>query len=117
VIISDIAMPFAEGASMKDILLAKHKTFPPNDVPNSLRVFIVREPFDDFYTMVLDSGQTEEFDEDGTREWLLERGAEEELVNKAITQAWNFKSAILLIRNPVTVQHSFRPEAPQLTIV
>lgn len=116
-IISDIALPFAEGASIKEALLAQHKKFPPNDVPNSLRIFIVREPFDDFYTMVMDNGQTEEFDEDGTREWLIERGADEDLMNKAIIQAWNFKSAILHIHNPKSPKQSFRPEAPKLNLV
>lgn len=116
-IISDIAIPFADGISIKESLLAQHKHLPPNTEPNTMRVFIVREPFDDFYNLVLDNGQTEELDEDATRLWLAERGADEELVNKVITQAWNFKSAICIIKNPVTPRQVFRPEAPKLTLV
>ena len=115
--ISDIAVPFSEGASIKDTLLAQHRMLPPNAEPNSLRVFIVREPFDDFYNLVLDNGQTEELDEETARLWLSERGADEDLVNRVITQAWNFKSAICLIKNPVLPKTVFRPEAPKLTLV
>lgn len=116
-VLSDIAVPFAEGLSIKDSLLAQHRHFPPNTEPNTLRVFIVREPFDDFYNLVMDSGQTEELDEEAARIWLSERGADEDLVNSAITQAWNFKSAICLIRNPIIPKQSYRPEAPKLTLV
>lgn len=116
-IISDIAMPFVEGISIKENLLAQHKHLPPNTVPNSLRVFIVREPFDEFYTMVLDNGQTEEHDDEGTRNWLTERGCDEELMNKALVQAWNFKSALLVIRNPKVPKQTFRPEAPKLNLI
>lgn len=116
-IISDITVPFAEGVSIKESLIAQHRKLPPNTVQNTLRVFIVREPFDDFYTLVLDNGQTEEFDEEGAREWLANRGADEELINQSITQAWNFKSAIILIRNPIVLRQEFRPEAPKLDII
>lgn len=116
-IISDIAVPFGAGLTIKESLLAQHRFLPPNNVPNTLRVFIVREPFDDFYTMVLDNGQTEEMDEEGTRIWLAERGADDDLVDAAITQAWNFKSALVTIKNPIIPKQQFRPEAPQLTLV
>lgn len=116
-IISDITLPFAEGVSIKEALLAQHKKFPPNTQPNTLRVFIVREPFDDFYTLVLDNGQTEEFDEGDTRAWLEQRGADEDLINKAVTQAWNFKSALIHIKNPIIQKQEFRPEAPKLDLI
>jgi hypothetical protein len=116
-LISDIAVPFSTGLSIKENLLAQHRLLPQNTEPNSIRVFIVREPFDDFYTLVLDNGQTEELDDEGTRAWLAERGASEDLINKSVTQAWNFKSAILLIRNPTSPKQQFRPEAPKLNLI
>ncbi|MGV0949166.1 MAG: hypothetical protein ACOYB3_00745 [Azonexus sp.] len=116
-ILSDITVPFAEGLSIKENLLAQHRFFPPNDKPNTLRVFIVREPFDDFYHLVLDNGQTEELDEEATRIWLEERGAGEDLINAGITQAWNFKSALIHIKNPTIPKQPFRPEAPKLNLV
>lgn len=116
-IISDIAMPFAEGVSIRETLLAQHKLLPPCTDPNVLRVFLIREPFDEFYLLVLDNGQTEELDEHETRAWLAEHGAEEELINKGVTQAWNFKSALIHIKNPVQPRQQFRPEAPKLNLV
>lgn len=116
-IISDIMVPFAEGASIKESLLAQHKMLPPCADPNVLRVFIVRAPFDDFYDLVLDNGQTEELEDAEARQWLQERGADEDLINKAITQAWNFKSALIHIRNPIMPRQPVRPESPRLNLV
>ena len=99
-VISDITVPFVDGLSIKQRLLAKIATLPPNTVPNTLRVFLVREPFDDFYQIVLDGGRSEELEEEATREWLIAHGAHEDLVQKAITQAWNFYSAAIMIPNP-----------------
>lgn len=116
-LISDIMVPFGEGASIKDSLLAQHKKMLPCTDPNVLRVFLVREPFDDFYTIVLDNGQTEELDDTETRQWLADHGADEDLINKGVTQAWNFKSALLHIKNPIQPKQVFRPEAPKLNLV
>lgn len=99
-VITDITVPFVEGATIKERILARIAKLPANTVPNTLRVFLVREPFDDFYQIVLDGGQSEELEEPETRDWLAAHGADEELIHKAITQAWNFYSAAILIKNP-----------------
>jgi len=114
-VIGDIGLGVTEMPSLKDRMLALHRTLPPNDVPNSLRVFIVREPFDEYYTLVLDNGYTEEFEDLETRAWLGARGADEELVNKVMTQAWNFYRALCIIKNPKPVVESQSPLAPRIT--
>lgn len=116
-IISDISAPLVEGVSFRDSFVAQFKKLPPCTDPNVLRVFLAREPFDDFYLIVLDNGQTEELDDPETRAWLKARGADEDLINASITQAWNFKSAMLHIKNPIAPKQEFRPEAPRLTLV
>jgi hypothetical protein len=114
--ISDIALPFAEGESIRDRFLKQIKTLPPNNVPNTLRVFLVREPFDDYYLIVQDDGKSEELEEDAVRQWLADRGAEEELIQKSVDQAWNFYSAMVTIKNPRTPSKALAdPLAPLLS--
>ena len=114
-VIGDIGLGITEGPTLKERLLALHKMLPPNDVPNSLRVFIVREPFDDYYTLVTDNGYSEELEELETRAWLELRGADEDLIRKVMDQAWNFYRAICLIKNPKQVVEQQSPLAPRLT--
>lgn len=114
-LISDIAVPF-EGQSVKDRLLKTIATIPPNTVPNTLRVFIIREPFSDQYTLISQNGHSEEMEEDQAREWLATRGANEDLIQKAITQAWNFYSAMVLIKNPKNLVPVYDPLAPQISV-
>lgn len=116
-IITDIAVPAGTGLAIKAVLIAQHAMLPPNKEPNTLRVFVVREPFDDIYTVVLDNGHTEEYEEDDLRAWLMEHGANEDLTSQTITQAWNFKCAIAVIKNPVVKQQVYRPEAPRLSLL
>lgn len=89
---------------------------PPNTEPNTLRVFIIREPFDDYYLLINQNGHSEEMDEMQVREWLSERGALEELVDKVVAQAWNFYSAMCLIRNPKTPIPVYDPLSPQISV-
>lgn len=114
--ISDITVPFAEGQSVRDRFLDAIKTLPPNDVPNSMVVYLVREPFDDFYLIVQENGRSEELEEDGVRQWLADRGAGEELIQRSVDQAWNFYSARVLIMNPRTpAKVLLDPLAPNLS--
>lgn len=112
--ISDITVPFAEGLSIRDRFLAHIKTIPPNTEPNTLRVFLVREPFDDYYMIILDNGQSEELEDEDVRAWLSMRGADEDLISRAITQAWNFYSAMVIIKNPKTPKLVYDPLDPVL---
>jgi hypothetical protein len=114
--ISDIALPFVDGISIRERILRQIKTLPPNNVPNTLRVFLVREPFDDFYLIVKDDGKSEELEEDDVRIWLRDRGADEELIQQSVDQAWNFYSAMVTIKNPRTPTPAFQdPLAPRLS--
>jgi hypothetical protein len=114
--ISDIAVPFVDGVTVRERILKQIKTLPPNNVPNTLRVFLVREPFDDFYLIVQDDGKSEELEEDDVRQWLKDRGAEEELIQRSVDQAWNFYSAQVSIKNPRTPNKAFAdPLAPLLS--
>jgi len=115
VTVGDIGLGTFEGPTMKERLLAQQKMMPPNDIPNSMRVFVVREPFDDFYTLVTDNGYSEELEDLEARAWLAARGADEELVQKVMTQAWNFYRAVCLIKNPKQPQEAVSPLAPRLT--
>lgn len=114
-IIGDIGLGVSAGPTLKERLLALHKTLPPNDVPNSLRVYIVREPFDDYYTLVTDNGYSEELEDLETRAWLEVRGASEDLIKSVMDQAWNFNRAICLIKNPKQVVEVQSPLAPRIT--
>ena len=114
--ISDIAVPFVDGATVRERFLRQIKTLPPNDKPNTLRVFLVREPFDDFYLILQDDGKSEELEEDDVRQWLKDHGAEEELVQRSVDQAWNFYSAMVHIKNPKTPSKALAdPLAPRLS--
>ena len=107
-------MPFSEGTSVKERLIKTIAAMPPNAVPNTLRVFLVREPFDDYYLLINQNGHSEEMDDEQVRAWLAERGANEELINAGITQAWNFYSAMVLITSPKQPVPVYDPLSPRL---
>jgi len=114
--ISDITVPFVEGITIRERLLRQIKTLPPNNQPNTLRVFLVREPFDSYYLIVQDDGKSEELEEDDVRTWLKDRGADEELIQKSVDQTWNFYSAMVTIKNPRTPSKLQQdPLAPHLS--
>jgi hypothetical protein len=114
--ISDIAVPFVDGITVRERFIKQIKTLPPNDKPNTMRVFLVREPFDDFYLIMQDDGKSEELEEDDVRQWLKDHGAEEELIQKSVDQAWNFYSAMVIIKNPKTPSKTLLdPLAPNLS--
>lgn len=115
--ISDFGIPSTETLSIRDRMLAKFRALPINTVPNTLLVGLVREPFDDFYIVILQNGQSEELDDEGVRNWLSARGADEDLIQKGITQAWNFYSAAILIMSPKTPPQSSDPLSPNISIV
>ena len=114
-VIGDIGLGISEVSSLKEQILAERLSMPPNDIPNSLRVFVAREPFDDFFTLVMDNGHSEELEDQEARDWLKSRGANEELIQKTITQAWNFYRAVCIIRDPKYPKETSSPLAPRLT--
>lgn len=113
--ISDITVP-SDGQPVKERILRAISTLPPNTVPNTLRVFLVREPFDDYYLLINQNGHSEEMDEESVRAWLAERGASEDLIQQSVTQAWNFYSAMVTIKNPRVPVPKYDPLAPQISL-
>ena len=116
-LIGDIGLSVPEGMTQKDVYIAEYKALPPNTVPNSLRIFIVREPFDEWYTLIMDNGQTEELEDLETRAFLVARGADEDNLKQTMDQAWNFYRAICMISNPKQVVETLSPIAPRITTV
>jgi hypothetical protein len=73
---------------------------------NALHVILLREMWGDFFTLVLDSGHTEELEPEETRTWFKVRGADMDKMEKVLDQCWNFGRAEAIIDNskepPVT---------------
>lgn len=77
----------------------KPKDFDPSA---ALHVVITREPYLEWFTIKLPNGYTEELDPDETRKWFKKRGANMEVLEKALDRCWNFYSAEVWIQNPQT---------------
>jgi len=69
-------------------------------VTPSLRVIVTRQMFVDSYTIHLPNGHTEELDTDEIEEWFRARGANMEVVDRGLTQTWNFLRCAITICNP-----------------
>lgn len=69
-----------------------------------LRVRIYREPFCPVFELSLDNGHTEELEPEETRDWFKLRGANMDVVEKALDSAWAFphKDIYLEIEKPRT---------------
>jgi hypothetical protein len=124
--ISDIGVPFIEGVSVRERFVAAIAAIPRNTIPNTLQVFLVREPFDDFYLLIYDKPaddsplgkadrQSEELEDAEVRQWLEDHGATEDQIQKSVVQAWNFYSSMVTIVNPKTPKTLPDPIAPQIT--
>ena len=123
-LIGELGLQFSTGPSQKDQLLAALPTQPRNTIPSSLRVFVVREPFDEYFTIIEDhlkSGQalpknhvypTHELEMEDVVEWLMEHGANEKLALDTMNQAWNFYLSGCVIRNAKLQTHPFQPGDP-----
>jgi len=68
-----------------------------NEAPKSFTFFVTRTPWTDFFTIYLidlktgkPNGQSEELDVDETVEWFKSRGANADLLEKALDHIWNF---------------------------
>jgi hypothetical protein len=79
-----------------------------------LHVIILREPFGEFFTLVLDNRHTEELEPEDCRQWFKDRGADMQKVEKALDQTWNFYRAEVNIRNPKEPPMPQIPYAPKL---
>ena len=87
--------------------MAQEQTLPAD----ALNVRLLREPFLDFFTVQLDGGYSEELEPDEAREWFRLRGANMNMVEKAMDHCWNFYEAEIWIKEPKT------PKAPNASIL
>jgi hypothetical protein len=86
-----------------------------SSVPNgSLHVVLLREMWCEFFTIVLDSGYTEELDPEETRAWFRVRGADMDRMEKALDQTWNFGRCEVEIENPKTPRVTRLPHSPDV---
>ena len=90
--------------------------FDPNgkEIKPALHVLITREMFGTFFTLTLDNEHTEELDADETREWFRTHGADMDVIDKALDQAWNFMRADVEIQNPKEPSTPKVPYAPDI---
>lgn len=73
------------------------------ELPRQLRVKIEREPFMDFFVLKLDNGHSEELEPEEIREWFRVRGANLDVIEKVLDEAWNwppsYKDVYVVINN------------------
>lgn len=65
----------------------------------AVHVKIRREPFLPWFTLELDNGYSEELEPDEARNWFRERGANMDVVERALDHVWNFYQGELWIGN------------------
>lgn len=83
------------------------------EVGSSVKVIITREPFSDFFVLLLDSGHTEELEVEETRAWFRERGADMHKLEPVLDEVWNFGHSVVTIDNfklPVVKHPAFEPQ-------
>lgn len=80
----------------------------------SIVVVIKREPFADFFELVLPNGHTEQLDPDEARAWFKERGADMEKTEKAFDYAWNFYESEAEINRYSEPEEKRHPHSPNL---
>lgn len=79
-----------------------------------VHVVILREPWMEYFTLVLDNGDSEELEVEDTRQWFRERGANMDAVEKALDQAWNFYRSEVNINKPKLPPQPKLPHAPKI---
>ncbi len=81
---------------------------------NNLNITIVRPMFSEFFTLILEDGQTEELDPEELRAWFKVRGADMDKLEKVFDHVWNFSRANVTIANPKTPPRSALPHSPDI---
>ena len=90
-----------------------HDTIQNPELP-PLHVTITREPFSDYFVLILDSGDSEELEVEDTRDWFRQRGANMDAIEKALDQTWNFYRSEVIISKPKNPPEMNHPYAPQV---
>ena len=71
-----------------------------------LTVHVTREYGLEWFELKLDDGTSEELDPDETRAWFKARGANMDVVEKALDYVWNFGRSTIVIRSPIAPKRS-----------
>jgi len=86
---------------------------PPS--PEPLHVIITREMFSTFCTLTTPvDGFSEELEIEEVREWFKQRGANMDAIEEALTMAWNFLKAEVLIERPRLPKAPVLPYSPNI---
>jgi hypothetical protein len=70
------------------------------EIAQPITVNLRREPYCDWFIFQIDDGSSEELDPDDAREWFKQRGANMDVVEKALDYCWNFYKATITIKSP-----------------
>jgi len=70
---------------------------------HSLLVKVTRQPFEEWFKLDLPGGHTEELDPEETREFFRVRGADMDMVEKALDHCWNLYHVNIEIMKPKSV--------------
>ncbi len=87
---------------------------PEPKLTEALHVVILREMWGEFFTLVMDNGQTEELDPEEVRTWFKVRGADMDKIEKVLDHVWNFGRAEAEIENPKEPPVTKLPYAPDI---
>jgi hypothetical protein len=80
-----------------------------------LHVVINREMFSTFYLLTTPAdGFSEELELEEVREWFKQRGANMDVIEDALTMAWNFLRAEVLIEKPRLPKAPVLPYSPNI---
>lgn len=78
-----------------------------------IMIRVTRQPFGDYFTIILPNGHTEELEPDPAREWFKERGANMDVIEKVLDHVWNFYRAEVTVENyaePVMKKSKYSPD-------
>lgn len=89
-------------------------TGPEPKLTAALHVTITREMWGEFFTLIMDNGQTEELDPEEIRAWFKVRGANMDKIEKVLDHVWNFGRAEAEIENPKEPPITKLPYAPDI---
>ena len=81
---------------------------------DGLHVRLFRAMWSDYFTLVLDNGQSEELEPEELREWFRSRGADMAKMEKVFDTTWNFGRAEVVIKNPKEPKVTKLPYAPDI---
>jgi len=80
----------------------------------AIHVVVTREPWMEYFHITLDNGHSEELEVEDTRQWFKDRGANMDMVERALDHCWNFYRSEIMVRNPKEPPTPKLAHAPKL---